>query len=69
VLDAAISAGAATVRLPDGGGVLVRTPLLTVVLAVSDRLGGVTFLLAGPVTAQVLERAASDLLTLIEGTR
>jgi hypothetical protein len=69
VLDAAISAGAATVRLPDGGGVLVRPPLLTVVLAVSDRLGGVTFLLAGPVTGQVLQRAAGDLLTLVEGVR
>lgn len=69
VLDAAISAGAATVRLPDGSGVLVRTPLLTVVLATSDRLGGITFLLAGPVTAKVLQRAASDLLTLIEAAR
>jgi hypothetical protein len=69
VLAAATSAGAAALPLPDGSGVLVRTPLLTVVLATSERFGGITFLLAGPVTARVLEGAASDLLTLIERLR
>jgi hypothetical protein len=66
---AATAAGAGTLPLPDGSAVLVRTPLLTVVLATSRRFGGITFLLAGPVTAAGLERAAGDLLTRIARLR
>ncbi|HEY5358307.1 MAG TPA: hypothetical protein VIJ82_11635 [Streptosporangiaceae bacterium] len=62
---AATSAGAGAVTLPGGTGVLVQTPLLTVLLASSQRFGGLTFLFAGPVTAAALEHAAGDLLTLI----
>jgi hypothetical protein len=69
VVRAATSAGARTMTLPGGRVVLVRTPLLTVVLATSSRFGGVTFLFAGPVTAAGLERAAGSLLALIAGAR
>jgi hypothetical protein len=62
VVKAAAEAGAAGLPLPDGSAVIVRTPLLTVVLATSRRFGGITFLLAGPVTEAGLERAAGDLL-------
>jgi len=69
LVQAATSAGAGTITLPGGSAVLVRTPLLTVLLATSDRFGGLTFLLAGPVTAATLENAAGDLLALIERAR
>jgi hypothetical protein len=69
VVRAATSAGARTITLPGGSAVLVRTPLLTVVLATASRLDGVTFLFAGPVTAAGLERAAGSLLALIAGPR
>lgn len=69
LVQAATSAGAGTVTLPGGSAVLVQTPMLTVLLATSDRFGGVTFLFAGPVTAAALESAAGDLLTLIERLR
>lgn len=69
VVKAASSAGARTITLPGGSAVLVRTPLLTVVLATASRFGGVTFLFAGPVTAAGLERAAGSLLALIAGAR
>ena len=54
-------AGAGVVRLTDGTGVLLRTPLLTVLLA-RTQSGGTVFLLAGPVTPALLVRAGSDLL-------
>jgi len=60
-LTEALHAGAARVQLPDGAVVEIRTPLLTVVLA-SSRFGGPVFLLAGPVTPAVLQRAASGVL-------
>jgi hypothetical protein len=60
-LTAALHAGAARVQLPDGAAAEVRTALLTVVLA-SSRFGGPVFLLAGPVTPAVLQRAASGVL-------
>ena len=69
VVRAATSAGARTITLPGGTAVLVRTPLLTVVLATASRFGGVTFLFAGPVTAAGLEQAAGALLALIAGAR
>ncbi|MGH3159062.1 MAG: hypothetical protein ACRDNF_21160 [Streptosporangiaceae bacterium] len=69
VVSAATSAGAAKITLPGGSAVLVRTPLLTVVLATSPRFGGLTFLFAGPVTAAALEQAAGGLLALIAGAR
>jgi hypothetical protein len=62
VVAAATAVGAAGFSAPDGSGLVVRTPLLTVVLATSRRFGGFTFLLAGPVTEAALERAAGDLL-------
>jgi hypothetical protein len=61
---AATRAGAPTVRLAGGTGVLVRTPLLTALLA-RPRFRGTTFLFAGPVTPALLESAASGLLTRI----
>jgi len=62
VVSAATAAGAAGITLPDGSALVVRTPLLTVVLATTRRFGGITFLLAGPVTEAGLEHAAGDLL-------
>jgi hypothetical protein len=60
-LNAAASAGATRIRLADGTGVVIRTPLLTVVLA-GSRFGGPVFLLTGPVTPAVLQRAAAAVL-------
>ena len=62
VVHAATDAGAAGISLPDGSGLVVRTPLLTMVLATSHRFGGIIFLLGGPVTETGLERAAGSLL-------
>jgi hypothetical protein len=50
------------VKLPDGTGTMISTPLLTVLLA-RPRFGYPTFLLAGTVRPSVLRRAASGLLT------
>jgi hypothetical protein len=61
-LSAARHAGAAQLRLADGSAGLIRTALLTVALARS-RFGGPVFLLAGPVTPGVLQRAATGLLS------
>jgi hypothetical protein len=58
---AALAAGAIVTEFPDGTAAVIRTPLLTVVLA-SSRFGGPVFLLTGPVTAAVLERAASGVM-------
>ena len=66
VVAAAANAGAAAVTLSGGTGVLIRTPLLTVLLA-SPLFRGITFLFAGAVTPALLEHAASDLLTRIAG--
>ncbi len=55
------AAGAGNVRLTDGTGVLISTPLLTVLLAGTQAFGQV-FLLAGTVTPALLRRAGSDLL-------
>jgi hypothetical protein len=55
------AAGAGVVSLTDGTGVLIRTPLLTVLLARSQS-GGPVFLLAGAVTPALLVRAGSALL-------
>jgi hypothetical protein len=48
------------IRLPVGSAVLVRTPLLTVVIAKLP--GGPVYLLTGAVIPSLLERAASQLL-------
>jgi hypothetical protein len=55
------AAGAGNVRLTDGTGVLISTPLLTVLLAGTQAFGQV-FLLAGTVTPALLRRAGSNLL-------
>jgi len=60
-LSTALAAGAEQVEFEDGTIVVIRTPLLTVVLA-SSRFGGPVFLLAGPVTPAVLQRAASGVM-------
>ena len=59
---AAFSAGAMQVEYPDGTAAVIRTPLLTVVLA-SSKFGGPVFLLAGPVTPAAMLRATSRLMT------
>jgi hypothetical protein len=59
-LNAALAAGG-EVKLSGGVGVLIETPLLTVLLAHST-YGGPTFLLTGAVTAPLLKRAAAGLL-------
>jgi hypothetical protein len=60
-LSTAQGAGAAQAVFKDGTAVAIRTPLLTVVLA-SSSFGGPVFLLAGPVTVAVLERAAAAVM-------
>ncbi len=60
-MNAATQAGAAPVTLPHGTGRLIRTPLLSVLLVQSDRFGR-TFLLVGFTSADLLIRAATDLL-------
>jgi hypothetical protein len=62
IVDAATAAGAAKVTLTGGTGVLIRTPLLTVLLA-SPPFRGITFLFAGAVSPALLESAASDLFS------
>jgi hypothetical protein len=57
----AASRVAAAISLPGGTGLLIRTPLLTVLLATTQRFGR-TFLFTGAVTPALLEHAASDLL-------
>jgi hypothetical protein len=59
-LNTALAAGG-EIKLPSGIGVLIRTPLLTVLLA-RWSYGGPTFLFTGAVTAALLRRAASALL-------
>jgi hypothetical protein len=49
-----------SIKLPGGSAVLVRTPLLTMVLA--SPTGGPVYLLVGAVTPALLERAAAQLL-------
>jgi hypothetical protein len=61
-LSAALAAGAEQVESPDGTVVVIQTPLVTVALA-SSAFGGPVFLLAGPVTGVLLEKAAADVLT------
>lgn len=58
---AAARAGAATVRLRYGTGVLITTPLLTVLLFITHYHHHI-LLFTGPVTPPVLERAATDLI-------
>jgi hypothetical protein len=63
-LSASLRAGAGQARLPGGTGALIRTPLVSVVLARPGQAGPV-FLLAGTVTPGVLERAAAGLLAVL----
>jgi hypothetical protein len=58
LIQAASSAGV-TVRLGSGTAVIIQTPLVTVL--VSQQPAGPVYLLAGTVTADVLERAAQQL--------
>lgn len=60
------AAGAGVVRLAGGSGVLIKTPLLTVLLARSE-FGGPVYVLAGAVTPALLLRAGSELLTQTAG--
>jgi len=60
-LSAALAAGATQIEFQNGTIVVIRTPLLTVVLA-DSRFGGPVFLLAGPVTPAVLQRAARGVM-------
>lgn len=60
-MNAATQAGAAPVTLTHGTGRLIQTPLLSVLLVQSDRFGR-TFLLVGFTSANLLTRAATDLL-------
>jgi hypothetical protein len=60
-LSVALHAGATALAVTGGTAALIRTTLLTVVLARSGDDGPV-FLLTGPVTPAVLQRAASGLL-------
>jgi hypothetical protein len=59
-LNAALAAGG-QINLTNGTGVLIKTPLLTVLLARSE-YGGPTFLLTGAVTPALLQHAAAGLL-------
>jgi hypothetical protein len=61
-LNTGLAAGAEQVEFPDGTAAVIRTPLLTVVLA-SSAFGGPVFLLAGPVTAGVLLQSAVEVMT------
>jgi len=60
-LSTALAAGAEQIESPDGTVVMIHTPLVTVALA-SSRYGGPVFLLAGPVTGVLLEKAAAQVL-------
>lgn len=59
---AARSAAGTEVDLADGAAVVLRTPLLTLLVASPD-FGDGAFLLAGPVGPDLLMRAADELLT------
>jgi hypothetical protein len=61
-----VAAGAGVVSLTDGTGVLIRTPLLSVLLA-RTQAGGPVYLLAGAVTPALLARAGSALLAYLAG--
>ena len=60
-VSAATAASATAVPVGPASGVLVRTPLLTVLLVVA-RFRHRTFLLTGAVTPALLERAGVDML-------
>jgi hypothetical protein len=60
VLSAATKAGAATVALPGGPAVLIRTPLFTV-LVLRAGFRKTTFILTGAVTPALLEQAGASL--------
>lgn len=67
IQDAASSAGAGSITLPDGGfGVLVQTPLVNAVV-VLPRFHAVAYLLTGTVPPSVLAQAGSGLLTYLQG--
>jgi hypothetical protein len=61
-----VAAGAGVVSLTDGTGVLIRTALLSVLLA-RTQAGGPVYLLAGAVTPALLARAGSALLAYLAG--
>src|ERR1022692_959331 len=68
-VSAATAASAAAVPVGSASGVLVRTPLLSVLLVVA-RFRHRTFLLTGAVTPALLERAGVDMLaSLTAGPR
>jgi hypothetical protein len=61
----ATDAGGAGVILPGGEGVVISTPLLSVMVVVSSRARR-SYILAGMVTANVLKAAATDLSTFVD---
>lgn len=61
----AAAGAAAPVTFPNGTGELIQTPLLTVLLARSDRFGRI-YLLAGFVAPDPLIKAAGELLTDVD---
>jgi hypothetical protein len=61
VLNAATHAGAATVSLPGGTAVLIRTPLLNVLMLRLRAGRRETYILTGAVTPALLEQAATSL--------
>lgn len=60
VFDAARTAGAQAVPVKDGEAMLLRTPLVNLLVVVAP--GGAGFVLAGPVTVELLTTAANELL-------
>lgn len=60
-IDAARKAGGVSVALPHGSGILISTPLLTVMIA-QRSLSPDTFVLAGLVNASLLKAAGAQLL-------
>jgi hypothetical protein len=69
VLSAARAAAGTTVALSNGTGTLIRTPLLSVLLASSAVGEHDTFLLTGLVTPALLDRAGSELLANVAAPR
>jgi hypothetical protein len=57
----ALSAGGTALSVPDGSGALIQAPLLNAVILAPSRFF-LTYLIAGTVSASLLERAAGTLV-------
>jgi len=62
-----VSAGGTPLDIAGGAGAGISAPLINAIV-VRPRGWFWTFLLAGPVSAQLLERAATDLTELVTGS-